>query len=761
MISSSDRYAALLEVLQAIVAVQDFDSLVRSLRPILHSVVEFEVFDLWIFTSEHDKPRIVLSGRPPKCLDRIRVEEANLDVFRSQQPTVISLENTKQRYPNTAANILESVPEAKSYCAVPLSTARDRLGVMFSISSHEDAYGQEDVKFIQNFANCLAVAIENSLTYERICASQKYIEAERDHLRMLMEVTNATVAKLDINSLLVKLQELLYSVVGAECIAFYSYDEAQGSLRLESSYMSSQFDGLTPLYQTECPSDQSVVARQDPVIACGPDWQGLAEKVPPVAPFATAGFLTSCVLPLFVHGEFLGFVITGGHKTDEAGPQKIDLIREIAKQISVAIDNIRAYRQVSDLKDQIANEKLYLEDEIRLDHNFEEILGESAALKKVLAQVEKVAPTDSSVLIMGETGTGKELIARAIHNLSKRRNHTLVKLNCAAIPASLLESELFGYEKGAFTGALAQRTGRLELANEGTLFLDEIGEMSADMQPKLLRALQEREFERVGGSRSIHVDFRLITATNRNLEELVASGQFRSDLFYRLNVFPIIMPPLRKRREDIPMLVRHFTQKYSRKTARNIEYIPTETMALLTKMNWPGNIRELENVIERAVILSPGSALEIRPENVPQSATSSSSFLTSRTPQNLLEGNSDFVERENIFRALLNSNGIVSGPHGAAQKLGMNASALFSKMLVLGISYDDTQLGQIDGVQRETAHTSDERAIARAQLTRVLNETNWVIGGSRGAAARLGLKRTTLLARMARLGITREFDRQE
>ena len=284
---------------------------------------------------------------------------------------------------------------------------------------------------------------------------------------------------------------------------------------------------------------------------------------------------------------------------------------QVAGQVAIAVENALAFQEIAVLKNKLAQEKLYLEDEIRSEMNFDEIVGEGASLRAVLKQVETVAPTDSTVLITGETGTGKELIARAIHNLSPRRERTFVKVNCAAIPTGLLESELFGHERGAFTGAIAQRIGRFELAHGGTIFLDEVGDIPLELQPKLLRVLQEQEFERLGSTQTIRVDVRLVAATNRDLAEMVAARTFRSDLYYRLRVFPLLMPPLRERQEDIPALVRYFVEKHARRMNRMVETIPAETLDLLVRYPWPGNIRELENLIERAVIVSPGPVLRV------------------------------------------------------------------------------------------------------------------------------------------------------
>ena len=363
-----------------------------------------------------------------------------------------------------------------------------------------------------------------------------------------------------------------------------------------------------------------------------------------------------------------------GALTDDAfQPDDISLLAQVANQIAIAVENALAYREIAELKNKLAEEKLYLEEEIRTDHNFEEVVGESTALKRALSQAETVAPTDSTVLVLGETGTGKEVIARAIHDLSRRREGTFVKINCAAIPTGLLESELFGHEKGAFTGAIAQKIGRFELAHRGSLFLDEVGDIPLELQPKLLRVLQEKEFERLGGTRTIRVDARVVAATNRNLAQMVEEGLFRSDLYYRLNVFPIQIPPLRERREDIPLLVRYFVQKYARQMDRRIETISAEEMDALARYHWPGNVRELENLIERAVILSPGPELRVPVAELKQ---------PSETPSNL---SLESAEREHIVRVLRETNGVVGGPRGAATRLGLKRTTLQSKMRKLGI----------------------------------------------------------------------------
>jgi formate hydrogenlyase transcriptional activator len=365
-------------------------------------------------------------------------------------------------------------------------------------------------------------------------------------------------------------------------------------------------------------------------------------------------------------------------RNDQPFPShEIDFLSKIAHQLAVATENVLAYTEIKQLKEQLSRETLYLEDEVRSEQGFEEIIGRSSVIRALLRKIEIVAPTDSTVLICGETGTGKELIARALHERSPRSSKAFVKLNCAAIPTGLLESELFGHEKGAFTGATMQRIGRFELANHGTAFLDEIGEISLELQPKLLRVLQEREFERLGSSRTIKTGARLIAATNRNLATCVEDGRFRTDLFYRLNIFPIEVPPLRERAEDIPLLVRHFVRQFARRMNRVIDTIPSETMDALVRHSWPGNIRELQNLMERSVILSSTPVLRVPLAALCSSAVSDQEGTKRRTLEE--------AERDHILSTLKETKWIISGPYGAATRLGMNRSTLQARMKKLGI----------------------------------------------------------------------------
>jgi formate hydrogenlyase transcriptional activator len=497
-----------------------------------------------------------------------------------------------------------------------------------------------------------------------------------DQYRALLAVSEAIVAHRDLPELFHELAGLLQQVVRFDYLGLYLHEAAGDTLRLhvlEPAEPKQPSPGAT--IPVESPAGL-VWRTQRPLIVSDVAehrrWPGFAERARPY------GVQSFCWLPLTTARRRLGTLNFACKQTSAYDAADVGFLQLVANQVAVSVENALAFREIEALKDQLAKEKAYLEEEARTEHHFGEIVGESRALRRVLKQVEVVAPTDSTVLIRGETGTGKELIARALHELSPRRNRTFIKLNCAAIPTGLLESELFGHEKGAFTGAVTQKVGRFELAHQGTLFLDEVGDIPPELQPKLLRVLQEQEFERLGGTRTIRVDVRIVAATNRDLAAMVADGHFREDLYYRLYVFPLALPPLRERPDDIPRLVRHFTQRFARRMGRRIETIPTAAMDALVRYPWPGNVRELQNVIERAVILSPGPSLQVPLSDLQR--VPAQAGVPAAAPGTLAD-----AERDHILGVLRDTGWVLGGPDGAAARLGMKRTTLQSKMKKLGI----------------------------------------------------------------------------
>jgi formate hydrogenlyase transcriptional activator len=506
-------------------------------------------------------------------------------------------------------------------------------------------------------------------------------ERKKAEEALLLEISMVLLSNLDVRELFTAISATLHRIMPHDYASLALYGPGSKDLRLLSLEHPETEAALGK--EMLSPAQEALAGRvmnsRQPLVLN--DLESSATRFNATSRLAAEGVKSACFLPLITQGRVLGTLNLVNRQKGAFDQQHVDLLQQVASHIAIALDNALTYRKVAELKERLAEEKLYLEEEIRTEYHFEEIIGESAVLKRILKQVESVGPTNATVLVLGETGTGKELIARAIHDLSPRRDRTFVKLNCAAIPTGLLESELFGHEKGAFTGAISQKIGRLELAHEGTLFLDEVGDIPLELQPKLLRALQEKEFERLGSTKTIPVDVRLLAATNRDLTKMVADRQFRSDLYYRLRVFPITVPPLRERAEDIPILVRYFAQKHAERMHRRIEIIPPEAMEALTRWRWPGNVRELENIIERAVILSPGPILRIP--------------LAELAPDESEMGNGDGsgtledAEREHILHVLRETRGIIGGPNGAAARLGLKRTTLNSKMRKLGITRDE------------------------------------------------------------------------
>jgi formate hydrogenlyase transcriptional activator len=676
-----DPYRALLDVAESISRNRDLDALFEDLAQRLHRVVRFDYLNLVLHVPERNTMRLrVLTSTPPADASfwETPVDETPSGlVWETQLPLVIHDIERETRYPKVMQLLREH--GVRSCCVLPLTTAQRRLGAMGIGGAEPSAFDRADLEFLAQVARQVAVAVENVLNYEAAQCYQAELARQRDRLQVVLDVTNAMVANLDLRELFRAVSELLRRLIRHEYASLVLVDPAKGQLRLEALDFpggDSQIHEVQLASPEDSPAVTAMRTRQ-PL-----RWNRVdAEQFPSeiVHRLLAAGLQSAVCIPLLRGDRALGTLNIASMRDAAFAPNDVELLTQIGNELAIAVENALAFRQIEELKDKLAEEKLYLEDEIRTEYDFEEIVGDSHALKRVLRDVETVAPTDSTVLIQGESGTGKELIARAIHNLSGRRQRTFVKVNCAAIPTGLIESELFGHEKGAFTGAIGQKIGRFELADKGTLFLDEIGDIPLELQPKLLRVLQEREFERLGSTRTVKVDIRLVTATNRDLSQMIASREFREDLFYRLNVFPIPLPPLRERREDIPLLVRYFTQKYARRMNRRIETIPSEAMEALVNWNWPGNVRELENFIERAVILTRGAALHVplaelrNGEATAQAATGA--------PTTLQE-----AEREHVLRALREAKWVVGGPAGAAARLGLKRTTLQSRMVKLGIA---------------------------------------------------------------------------
>ncbi len=543
----------------------------------------------------------------------------------------------------------------------------------------EQEFVPEDVELLSALASHLAVALECALARDSAELYHRQVAQERDRLRLLLEINNHIVSKLDITDLFRSASASIRSYFRNDFTGFWLIDKQSNRLELAVLDFPASKGFLTDVAVHELSdSDHEKLRAHKPEL-----WSAAEiEKLPsPIGENLKAESIAAMALaPLTTATGPLGVITMGTRRPNGFGQEDLDLLSQLSTQIALAVANAVAYGRVTAARDRLEEERLYLESEIRSEYNFEDIIGKSAALRAVLDQISIVAPTGSTVLLHGETGTGKELIARAIHSNSPRRDRTFVKVNCAAIPSGLIESELFGHERGAFTGALMQKKGRFELADHGTLFLDEIGDISLELQPKLLRALQEQEFERLGSTKTIHVDVRIIAATHRDIPAMIRNGQFREDLFYRLNVFPIEIPPLRERSGDIPLLVHYFVSRLARRMQKQIKTIPKHAMEALISAAWPGNIRELENFIERAVILTQGSEL-----NVPLAELKS----TMRAPRTGSVSTFHDAERQAIIDALKAASGKLAGAGGAAERLGLKRTTLQNKMRRLNITRAD------------------------------------------------------------------------
>ena len=677
--ASNGKYRTLLELANAIDKETNVQVVLKSLHKLLSAVIHFDSTALMLLTKDARSLRLVAFERGLAGPQLDLGLESSFDGTSAGRAIdvqsaiyVPDIRREMSHFSDTASQASNS--ELRSAYMIPLSTPRKKLGVLSFARRFEGEATADELSLMQAVASHVAIALESAMSNDVAESYQRQLLAERDRWKLLLEINNHVISYLDVKELFRAACDSLRKYFENDFAAIWLLDKNQN--RLEAAAMdfpaSQGFLQHVELPLLTADQIQWMRTRQPE------QWTHTElQTLPPVIrdSYASEGIEAMAIASLRAPNRPLGVITLGSKKAGYFRPDDLDLLGQIATQISLALDNALAYEKLNASRNQIEEERLYLEEELRAEYNFEDIVGKSEALHKVLQQIQIVAPTDSTVLLHGETGTGKELIARAIHSLSARKSRTFVRLNCAAIPSGLVESELFGHEKGAFTGALMQKKGRFEIADQGTLFLDEIGDISLELQPKLLRALQEREFERLGSAKTIHVDVRLIAATHRDLQAMIRNNQFREDLFYRLNVFPVEIPPLRERRDDIPLLVNFFVSRLSRKMQKQIRTIPKDAMEALANAPWPGNIRELENFIERAVILTQGSELRVPLKEIKKSAVS------------VAKSGSTFedAERQAIVEALKASEGKISGIGGAAERLGLKRTTLQNKMRKLGI----------------------------------------------------------------------------
>ncbi|MBV8206399.1 MAG: sigma 54-interacting transcriptional regulator [Acidobacteria bacterium] len=680
LLQARDHAAQLLRLSSAVAEQPTVEAVLHSLRGVLANINGVHSAALYLLSDDRKALRLYAmdhaSDGPdlPKGME-IACTGAFSQVVMNQEAVCA---------PDCAKEMLRSPQLApfagrvgqRSAYLFPVTTSRKQYGVLTFTSAEGKQFGAEDAELLSSLASHLAVALEGALSVDAAAGYQQQLAEERDRLALLLEINNHIVSRLEADD--------LFPAVAASMRKHFAND-------LTSLWLVNKQTGLAERKFLDFPTGKGFLAKANVAVPAvlESDWfrrrmpricsAELAELPPALREACRAESIVSAVLiPLAGASGALGLLVMTSRKAHAFREADLDLLSQIGTQISLVLDNALAYGRLRASHEDSEVQRLYLESEIRAEHNFEEMIGDSPAWRRVVHQITTVAPTDAGVLLLGETGTGKELIARAIHSRSRRRDRTLVKLSCAAVPMGLLESELFGHEKGAFTGALTKQVGRFELANRGSLFLDEVGDIPLELQTKLLRALQEQEFERLGNPHTIKVDVRVIAATHCDLTQMVKDRAFRQDLYYRLNVFPILVPPLRERGADIELLVRHFVAKYAGRMHKRIESIPAGTMKVFRKYPWPGNIRELEHFIERAVILSATDVLQAPVEEL------SAEAAAANVPT-LEEG-----EREQILQALQACQWVIGGPKGAAARLAINRSTLNSRMRKLGISRGET-----------------------------------------------------------------------
>jgi formate hydrogenlyase transcriptional activator len=687
--SDSHRYEAVLRISEAIAACREPEELATTLASEIGKFLHFDHLYFVVLKENSKEIECLVWGKGQFPLPDLPMEELPWwEAVRSRDPQHTADWDTEERYPrfkDWAKKI-----GLGSGLRVPLTTPHRRLGVFGINRDTVNPFSEEEISFLGLIARVVAFALDDGLNLRRA-------QHQNDQLQLLLNLTNRITSNLELRDLLRAIAANIREVIRADAVTVALPDAASEKFRVFAmDFPHGKGVVKEELLVTPSAAVKKALDTLKPVVVDMREHNELASDASDIV--AAEGIKAFCNIPLANRGRALGILSIARTTETPFSAGDVDFLSRASGQIAIAIENALAYHEISQLKDKLAQEKLYLEEEIRNEMNFENIIGNSPALKHVLELVETVAPSDSTVLLLGETGTGKELIARAIHDRSRRKDRTFVKLNCAAIPTGLLESELFGHEKGAFTGAITQKIGRMELADQGTLFLDEVGDIPIEIQPKLLRALQEREFERLGSIHTRRVNIRLVAATNRDLEKMIADREFRSDLYYRLHVFPIRIPPLRDRREDIPQLVSYFVQKFAKQMQKKIEAISAAVMKGLTAWDWPGNIRELENFIERAVILTRSKSLEaplgelrrMNPVELPpvgkyqmeQVARERTSWRDDKTS---VPDEYERKQRDEIIRALTACKGRVGGADGAAARLGMNRTTFLSRMKKFGI----------------------------------------------------------------------------
>jgi formate hydrogenlyase transcriptional activator len=700
MESTCDRYEAVVRISEALAACSEPEALAKTLANELERFLYFDHLYIVVLKENSKEVEYRVRGKGTVALPDLPMEELPIwEAIASPDLVRVIDWNGEQRSPRFRQWVKQM--GFGSGISIPLSTPHRRLGTLGIARDKWRPFSEEDIGFLRLIARVVAFALDDGLNLKRAQDARACLQHQNERLQLLLNLTSRITSNLEHRELFRAIAANIREVMQCDAVALslltsepttaklwvLDFPRGKGLIREEEIFTIA--GAGKRVLETLKPT---VMDRYDPA------------EVPPELydRLVGEGAKSCCLIPLVNRGRPLGVLSLVRTTETPFTPHDVEFLTQAAGQIAIAIENALAFREISDLKDKLAQEKLYLEEEIRSEMNFENIVGNSRTLKHVLELVETVAPSDSTVLLLGETGTGKELIARAIHDRSRRKDRTFVRMNCAAIPTGLLESELFGHEKGAFTGAIAQKVGRLELSDQGTLFLDEVGDIPFEIQPKLLRALQEREFERLGSTHTRKVNIRLVAATNRDLEGMIADKEFRSDLYYRLNVFPIRVPPLRERREDIPLLVSYFVQKFAKQMQKKIESVSPAVMKGLAAWEWPGNIRELENFIERAVILTRGKSLE--------------------------------------------------APLGELRKLNSEGSATATR---------DSGQQDIARIVKETLHAlngskngaDDRTQKQREEIVRTLAETKGRVGGAEGAAARMGINRTTLISRMKKFGI--------